>query len=112
MVKKDVELWGHEFFYRFYGVESRAARSNIFGLLYASSGREKKIVYAFQTRQKLPLCDAVALRNYDEVKQKTGNLTLLAKQILGTNFKHQLLYSVTFRDEKFFFLKRALVAEN
>jgi hypothetical protein len=112
MVKKDVELWGHEFSYRFYSVESRAASSNIFRLLYASSGREKKIVYAFQTRQKLPLCDAVALRNHEEVKQKTGNLTLLGKQILGTNFKHQLLYSVTFRDGRFFFLERALVDGN
>jgi hypothetical protein len=103
MVKTDVKVCDPEFSHRFHGVGNRAARSNIFCLLCASSGREKKIVYAFQTSHKLPLCDAVALTDLEEVRHKAGNLTLLGKQILCTNFKHQLHYSVTFRDERFFF---------
>lgn len=81
MVKKNVKLWDHEFPYRFYAVENSAVRSNIFGLLYVSYRKEKKKkLYAFQTHQKLPLCDAVTLKDHKEVKQKTGNLTLFGKQ--------------------------------
>jgi hypothetical protein len=58
------------------------------------------------------LCDVVTLRGCKEVKQRTGifwkKTTLFGKQILGTNFKHNLFYSVTF-DEKYSLLEEGSV---
>jgi hypothetical protein len=87
--KENIKLQVHEFSYSLPNVWNTAVKSNIFGLRYVSSGKEKKTLHVLQTRREFSFRDVVTLKGYKKVKHKTRTFWKKFNSVWNTNSRHE-----------------------